>query len=440
MSNALAIAAVTYMLKDLLNDGLTNHNVSDTTGGLVKVTALPPDVVLDATDKSSGLNLFMYLATPNQGWRNTDLPSRDRNGMRTGNPPLALDLHYFLTAYATEEFHSDILLGYGMLLLHEHPVLTRGAIRASLDAASAPGTGLPDKLKALAGSGLAEQIEQIRITQQPMGVDEWSRIWPALQSKYRPTAAYQVSVVLMESALAARTPLPVLRRGRPEEIPGGGEGFSVTPSLSQPVPPTPTFTAVGYPDSQQSVRLGETITIDGFNLDGDDVIVVFEAKGEKRQVVPQTISPRQLTVLLPETAPDQWVAGLHAVSALVRRPGKDFHQGTNQLALSLAPKITQPPVAAATANLDQSDLLDVKVSIKCAPHAGPGQRVSLLLNDLEALAEPFPAATDSLQFRFRALPPGDYLCRLRVDGIDSHFIDYSVKPPGFLTEARMTIP
>ena len=145
MSSHLAIASVTYVLKDLLNDGLINQNVSAATGGLVKVTALPPDLLLEGTaDKGSKLNLFMYQATPNQGWRNAGLPSRDSRGNRTANPPLALDLHYLLTAFSSEELHAEILLGYGMLLLHEHPVLTRTAIETALNAASVSGSGLPD--------------------------------------------------------------------------------------------------------------------------------------------------------------------------------------------------------------------------------------------------------------------------------------------------------
>lgn len=440
MSSALAIAAVTYVLKDLLNDGLTNHNVSDATGGLVKVTALPPDVVLESAGKDSSLNLFMYLATSNQGWRNAGLPSRDGGGMRTGNPPLALDLHYFLTAYAAEELHTDILLGYGMLLLHEHPVLTRGAIRASLDAASAPGSGLPDKLKSLADSGLAEQIEQIRITPQPMNADEMSRTWSGLQSKYRPTAAYQVSVVLLESTVAIRTALPVLRRGRPEEQPGGGEGFTIHPSLLHSAPSSPTLTAVGYQGGQQSARLGDTLTLDGFMLDGSSVIVTFEINGQKREVVPQEVTAEKLTVQLPATVPADWAAGIHTLSVLVRRPGKDVFQSTNQVPFSLAPKITLPPVAACTANLERGDLLDATMTIRCAPHVRPGQRVSLLLNDREVLAEQFEGPTDMLHFRFKALPPGEYLCRLRVDGVDSHFINYDSKPPEFTADARVTIP
>ena len=46
MSSALAIAGVTAVLRDLLNDGLINHNVSGLLGSTVTVSALPPDRVV----------------------------------------------------------------------------------------------------------------------------------------------------------------------------------------------------------------------------------------------------------------------------------------------------------------------------------------------------------------------------------------------------------
>lgn len=48
MSTALAIAGVTAVLRDLLNDGLINHNVSGVLGSTVTVHALPPDRVVPA--------------------------------------------------------------------------------------------------------------------------------------------------------------------------------------------------------------------------------------------------------------------------------------------------------------------------------------------------------------------------------------------------------
>ncbi len=124
MSTALAIAGVTAVLRDLLNDGLINHNISGLLGSSVTVSVQAPDrVVTGSTPEASQLNLFMYMVTPNFGWRNEGLPGRDGSGRtRLTNPPLALDLHYLLSAYSGADLHAEILLGYAMQLLHETPV------------------------------------------------------------------------------------------------------------------------------------------------------------------------------------------------------------------------------------------------------------------------------------------------------------------------------
>src|SRR6266404_2868983 len=130
MSGALAIAAVTASLKDRLNNSLLDQDLSHV--GSFSVTAQPPDRISTGTTETNVLNLFLYQVTPNLGWRNAELPSRDNGGSRTTNPPLALDLHYLLTAYGSQDMNAEILLGYAMQLMHEFPVLTRAQLRTVL--------------------------------------------------------------------------------------------------------------------------------------------------------------------------------------------------------------------------------------------------------------------------------------------------------------------
>ena len=84
MSSALAIAAVSASLKDLLNNGLIDHDLSSI--GSFTVTAQPPDRISTGQTEANQLNLFLYRVTPNQGWRNVGLPSRDTRGARISNP------------------------------------------------------------------------------------------------------------------------------------------------------------------------------------------------------------------------------------------------------------------------------------------------------------------------------------------------------------------
>ena len=127
MSSPLAIGAVSAVLRNLLDNGLDRRGAPL---GPVKVTAVAPDTIkLDDPDAEPSLNLFLYRTSRNQGWRNAGLPAFDGNGSRISNPPLALNLHYLLTAYGSADFQAEILLGYAMHLLHERPVLDRAAIR-----------------------------------------------------------------------------------------------------------------------------------------------------------------------------------------------------------------------------------------------------------------------------------------------------------------------
>src|SRR3569833_898478 len=130
MSSPLALAAVTAVLRDLLNNGLIDHDITGALGNNVTVTAVPPDTIaIDGNNARTQLNLFLHQVTPNAGWRNVGLPSRDDRGTRLAKPPLTLNLHYQLTTNNTAEHHSENEKDKAMHLLHETPVLDRQAIR-----------------------------------------------------------------------------------------------------------------------------------------------------------------------------------------------------------------------------------------------------------------------------------------------------------------------
>lgn len=431
MSSALAIAAVTAVLKDLLINGLIDHDLNASIGD-VTVSALPPDRISTGADEASQLNLFLYNVSPNAGWRNADLPSRNGRGERTANPPLALDLNYLLTAYGAHDFHAEILLGYAMQLLYENPVLPRAAIRTALSPTPVTGGGgLPPTLQALAASNLAEQIEQIKIVQRAMTMDDLSKLWTAFQAKYRPSACYTISVVLIESTVPKRSPLPVLMRGENDR------GVIVQPNLLSPFP---TLFAVSYEHEQTAARLNEIVSLDGVHLDGqagDTIVVVLNHRlfSAPVQVNPLAGATDKLVQFrIPNNAAD-FPAGVYAVSVGFVNAGK-LYRTTNALGLALAPN--NPGMPASPIARDGSGNLNLTVT--CAPEVWRGQRASVLLGDREANAAPFNSAkSNTLNFSFPALPPADYFVRLRVDGIESILIDRTVTPPLFDNAQRVTV-
>ena len=132
MSNSLAIAATTLTLRALLEKEIPLRDA-----GLpgLKVTTLPPDLARkNAADVGAQLNVFLYQTIANAAWRNQAAPTQTRPG-EVGRPPLALNLHYLLTAYGDDtddESISHRVLGGAMGVLHDHALLGRDEIRGAL--------------------------------------------------------------------------------------------------------------------------------------------------------------------------------------------------------------------------------------------------------------------------------------------------------------------
>lgn len=435
MSSAFAIAAVTAVLKDLLNDGLIDHDLAAI--GNVTVTALPPDrIATTSAEEQPQLNLFMYQVMPNSGWRNVGLPSHSASGGRLTNPPLALDLHYFLTAYGKEEFHAEALLGYAMQLLHETPVLTRTLINRTLKPTLPTGVTLPPNLTLPSTSDLAEQVEQIKITPLTINSEELSRLWTAMQAKYRPTAAYQISVVLIESTKATRAALPVLRRGKEDR------GPSVQANL---IPAYPTIAALTLPNNQPSALLGDTLTITGHDFAGE--------MGDKTQVtvVVQFASPRlaaPLDITVPVNAHSSTditvqipniPAGSYSLTVLVMPVGQPEETRTANAALLVAPQITGGLTPVTRTNI-QNNLGTATLTLTCTPDVLPEQPVTLVLGDREVVANAHATPTNTLTFVAQKISAGVFRVRLRVDGVESLLVDRSnPQKPVFDESQKVTI-
>lgn len=187
MSSPLALAAVTATLCDLLNNGLIDNDLSPV--GSFSVTAVPPDRIETGEQELNRLNLFLYQVTPNLGWRNEGMAARDSRDsrIRLSNPPLALDLHYMLTAYGSAPWAAEILLGFAMDVLHEKCVLSRADIRRALDPANNPISValVPPDPQGRIALDLADQVEHLKILPQYLTSEELARLWTSMQARYR---------------------------------------------------------------------------------------------------------------------------------------------------------------------------------------------------------------------------------------------------------------
>ncbi len=198
MSSALAIASVTAVLKNLLGNALMQQSAAANIGDMT-ITALPPDRIPTGAEERTQLNLHLYRLTPNSGWRRAGAFSSQK--VQQNKLPLALDLHYLLTAYGERDFQAELVLGYAMQCLYETPILTRETIRSALGSTS-PSNGGSAPLTALSASALADQVEQINISPEFLGLEEMSKLWSSLQTRARLSVTYQVSAILIEDRRA----------------------------------------------------------------------------------------------------------------------------------------------------------------------------------------------------------------------------------------------
>jgi Pvc16 N-terminal domain len=406
VSDALSIAAVTMTLRNLVH-AAANEALPGTV-----VTTKPLDRARDGITGNQ-LNVFLYLTSINGTLRNQDPP-----GMRpgeNGHPALPLNLGYLITAFGDDldDALGHRLLGHAMRALHDRPLLSAADLQAALPA-----------------SDLHRQVERVRVTFEPMTSDEQSRLWTAFQTQYRISAAYRVAVILIESRRPHRAAAPVLARGE------GDTGPEALPSLTSPLPTleqvAPPPIGPQEPRPRPYALPGDRLVVSGHNLDGDQVEVSFEHPALDQPVttgpVPGSAGPDELSVDLPAAVP----AGFASVG--VTTEVQQVRHDSNRLPLPVAPTITTPMPLQATRGPDGR----VQLQVGVAPALREGQRALMIAGGHVAAAAPFTAPASALDFEL-AIDPGEYLLRVRVDGIDTPAVDLTSRPPSFDPAQRLVV-
>jgi hypothetical protein len=175
MSDYLAVAGVSAILKQTLLDALSlngPNSIVDPTKPAVTVG--PPDLIATGAEEPVQLNIFMYYASQNPAFRNMCLPSIDSQGNKLSNPPLALNLHYLISAYGKSEFDAELMLGWAMKVFHENPVYSQSEISSLLSEMS--GSSVPE-VQLLVQTTLASQVESIKVTPESLSNEEIARLW-----------------------------------------------------------------------------------------------------------------------------------------------------------------------------------------------------------------------------------------------------------------------
>jgi len=273
-----------------------------------------------------------------------------------------------------------------------------------------------------------------------------SKLWAAFQTNYRLSAAYQLSVVLIESTRPTKSPLPVLTRGQDDRgVRTLLGGLPMLEELRFPLAGTfdlttpPTAETIRQTQTLPAAQLGDQIALLGQNLNGDTVRIVWQRQGPEQQfeasvlvasdsfIIAQLPKPTDLSD--PQDAGSPLMsqacgAGFYLVTVIVKRSG--IESSSNALMLALAPAITIAPTTAAAGDID--------LTVTATPMIQVGQRAALLFRDGEIVAPQVAQPEANLKFKLKGVPksnPGEYVVRLRVDGVDSVPLDRQAKTPKF---------
>jgi hypothetical protein len=393
MSDYLAVGGVTAVLRSLLTTALTNGGPSSILGASPGVTALSPDLISVGQNEQPQLNLFMYYVSLNASLRNIDLPSMDGQGRVLSNPPLALDLHYLLSAYGSTQLDPEILLAWAMKVFHDTPVVPSQTIQTALSNLL---QGQPSaEARLVAGSTLADQVEHLRITPETLTTEEIYRLWAAFQTAYRPSTAMKVSVVVVQDTNAYSSALPVQSAAINVQTMQGPVISGLSPAMAP---------------------VGQVLTIMGANFLGSSVADTLVSFDGAAGIAPDSVLGSAVRVTLPGTLE----AGTRTVRVqrLVTFPSSPTpHPGfsSQPAPFQLLPNVQETSPVAATAG--------TPLTITVSPAVGRTQQATLYLGDLaipidsRPVGSPDPSTT--LTFPIPSDLDGAYPLRVEVDGAQS---------------------
>ncbi|MCY7399441.1 MAG: DUF4255 domain-containing protein [Nocardioides sp.] len=348
MSDFRAIGGVSATLQTLIRDRMEfPDGVPD-----APVTIGPPPFSAKDSEQrkeDARLNLFLYRVTENGNLQNQEIPGRGSNGY--GHPPLSLNLHYLLTAYGNTELNggatalfddtnAHFLLGSAMRVLHDFPIVTD-----QLTAVRPPSGGL------MLHPSLRDAYEKVRLSLEPLTLEDVTKVWTALALRYRLSAAYVVNVVQVESRRTRPFPRPVGQPARATPPPLATDPPSPGPWIYALTMQTPTITEVHVRRLAETTeqpfpyaRVGDTLVLRGTSLSGPETSVRFGdvelPASLASPVLVEAVVPDALagTTLIPE--PLRLQPGVRTVQVVTRDPQVPHSAFTsNEAAFMLVPTV-----------------------------------------------------------------------------------------------------
>ena len=323
MSTYTAIGAVGLSLQRLLNDRL------DHPAGTVVTVGNPPD---EPDAEAPVVNLFLYRVSLNGALSNMPPRNRGERGAY-GHPPLPLNLYYLLNTYGTttaagsdtlqDEIVAHDLLGSAMRILNDYPILTP---------AIETGGGVQ-----VLDADLLDANEAVKITLDPLSLEDLSKVWTALNRPFRPSAAYEVSLVQIDSKLRTPNVLPV--------GPIGDRSGPKVHTIAGMSPVIEDLHAAQRTAAQ--VRVGETLVLEGSGFAGDETLASIDGMDDVGQVT--SVQEDRMTVVINDDPRLQ--PGIHTLrvshGVMIGEPlERRATFVSNTVAFALVPRVTSATLGA----------------------------------------------------------------------------------------------
>jgi hypothetical protein len=353
MSDFRAIGGVSASLQTLLRDRMELPDMLSNV--VVPVTISPPRINIDdkPVKESPRINLYLYRVGENGFLQNQEIPGHGSAGA-FGSPPLSLNLHYLVTAFGNDalgdganslfdETVAHFLLGSAMRVLHDYTILTEDLLTIKQP------VGTPILHDSLLGS-----YEKVKLSLEPISLEDATKVWVALTLRYRLSAAYSITVVQIESK--SKRAFPRLVGAPPSAYPP----LSPVPAVPGPYIPVGVFSSpfisgvhvrrLGSLQEQPFpfASIGDKLILLGSGFAGGVVKVALD----NVDVPVSPITSNRIEV----TVPDGVVPGVGLIPpANILEPGSQplavivanpaFPQGavrSNNAAFVLVPSITAP--------------------------------------------------------------------------------------------------
>lgn len=314
----------------------------DAVGTTITVTNGP----LDRPPSGARLNWFLYRITPAAAIMNMESPQTGWT-TRRGRPPLALTLHYLLSADPGDLTGSgnevppvhDALTAV-MMLLHEQAILGPDTVITS-----SPAQTVSQVTRALDGL-----VEPLRITLDPVPLETITGLWASGLKSLRLSVAYQVSLVTVVSPVPFEPGPPVQEPVVTVSPSTGPRIAAVAPHLISYRRPV-TITLTGATSTVE-------VTLSRSNGDPDDPTDGRPNPGTTRSTGPWRLATTPVPGgLLADLPNPQLVPGRRVLTVTNLAGG--WPAGSDSAPLTVAAAITSaPPLqAGASATLQVSHVL-----------------------------------------------------------------------------------